>query len=520
MALAVAARPSPGASATAVVAGCLAMVLAAAALVAVRWLRRRAAPPWVAAGAEWESPDGPWLDTIPRAATVLPSARRRRRPPAQRGGTDQAAADPVPDATTGPEVISGSEPDSPEPDSPEPDSPEPDSPEPDSPEPDSPEPDSPEPDRPEPDRPEPDRPEPDRPEPDRPEPDSPEPDSPEPDSPEPDSPEPDSPEPDRPVAPEPGAPRHSAPTAAKPHGRHTPSPRQRKLLREASRTLEGLLERGEIARTAAAEAAALVEADTAALVVRSVEGPRVLWQHPDGEEPADIWGPATLGALLTVGVPVREVVEGDPLVDYGATALLVVPVPSAGMLAGAVVARRLTPRSFSPAEEDALARLARMAGSALDAASRRGYVAAGTGADPATGFWPRERLLGDLRAALRSAQQHGMPVTMLIAGVVGLGTRRKAKGRRAAEEVLREVSSAVVDTLRVGDVPYRFGHDELALLLPGTDEPAAEAVAERLREMVPAGADGAQLRTATVPVQGIAEDVVLAAVRALAASGH
>ncbi len=305
--------------------------------------------------------------------------------------------------------------------------------------------------------------------------------------------------------------------AAPQHGRHIPSPRQRKRLRAASRLLESLVERAEIARATAEEATELVEADSVALVVRSVEGPRVLWQHPGGADPADIWGPATLGALLGVGAPIREVVEGDPLIDYDPSALLVVPVPSAGMLAGAIVARRVRPRSFSPAEEDALARLARMAGAALDAASRRGYVAPGGGTDEATGFWPRDRLLNDLRAALRGLAQHGMPVSLLLAEVTGLAQHRRAGGTPAADQSLAAVSAAVIGALRVGDVPYRFGHDELAVLLPGTDADAASAVAERLQQELPELDPPMGLRAISVPVDGIAEDVVLAAVRALAA---
>jgi diguanylate cyclase (GGDEF)-like protein len=315
------------------------------------------------------------------------------------------------------------------------------------------------------------------------------------------------------------------------HGaRHAPSPAQRKQLRSASRRLESLDDRVEIARVTAEQAAALVQSDSAALVVRSVEGPRVLWQQPGGPDPVDIWGPATLGALLGVGVPVREVLEGDPLAGGRTTSVLMVPVPSAGTLAGAVLARRLSDHCFSPAEEDALARLARMTGSALGVAARKGRPAQ-VGADPVTGFATRDRLLEDLRSAVRAAKQHRMPVALLLLEVAGLGSRRTERGRRAADQALASVASVLAGRLRIGDAAYRFGHDEIAVLLPLTDAEAATAVTERMAALplllAPdetelaelAELDGTlNLRGAWVPVEGRAEDVVLGAVRALAAA--
>ena len=335
------------------------------------------------------------------------------------------------------------------------------------------------------------------------------------------------------IIPELPAGRHEARIA--PHGgRHAPSPAQRRSLRTAAHRLEGLVDRVEVARVTTEEAVGLVHADTAALVVRSVEGPRVLWQQPGGPDPVGTWGPATLAALLGAGTAVREVLDGDPLAAGATTSLLVAPVPSAGMLAGSIIARRLSDRDFSPAEEDALCRLARMAGAALDVAARRGR-AAGPGSDPVTGFGSRDRLLSDLRAALRAATQHRMPVAVLLLEVAGLGSRRTERGRLAADEALSAVAGVLAGRLRVGDVAYRFGHDEIAVLLPLTGPEAADAVADRMTalplEPAPehSGAaaerlsalDGTlRLRAAWVPVEGKAEDVVLRAVRALAAVGR
>jgi diguanylate cyclase (GGDEF)-like protein len=300
-----------------------------------------------------------------------------------------------------------------------------------------------------------------------------------------------------------------------------PSVAQRDALQRAQSRLASAVTRIDVAEIITEEAARVVHADNAALVVRSLEGPRVLWLHPGGE----IWGPQTLSALLALGAPVREVIDGDPLADGATTALLSVPMASAGALAGAVIVRRTTPRAFTAPEENLLDRLARMAGAALDALTRRGVLRSEEeNADPVTGLAPQDRLLHDLRVALRTREDHGMPVSLIVAEIDGIARMRTELGADEADEALQLIAHTVASTLRVGDVPYRLGEDELAVMLAATDTEDAEMVAARLAdEADTACAETFQLarplriRTAVVAVVGTAEDVVVEANRALAA---
>jgi diguanylate cyclase (GGDEF)-like protein len=168
-------------------------------------------------------------------------------------------------------------------------------------------------------------------------------------------------------------------------------------------------------------------------------------------------------------------------------------------------------------------------------AARRGRPTGDAATDPVTGFGTREHLLADLRSALRAAVQHRMPVALMLLEVAGLGSRRSGKGRRAADQSLAAVAAVLGRRIRVGDIAYRFGHDEIAVLLPLTDAQAAEAVTRRMTALplepdpgagdpeshVLKALDGTlALRAAWVPVEGKAEDVALNAGRALAAAGR
>ena len=209
----------------------------------------------------------------------------------------------------------------------------------------------------------------------------------------------------------------------------------------------------------------------------------MLWIHPGGTSAEGLWGPATLAALLRVGHPVRRVVEGDPLADGRPTALLAVPVPAGGTIAGSLLARRDEARTFNATEQDVLGRIARMAGAALLAASRpspRGHV----DVDGVTGLPGPGRFAAEVEAAVRAADRQGIPVAVLAVHVEGLSRLRAELGDATADETLRAVVRAVGGVLRVGDLAYRIGVDELALLLPATDAANLPQIRERLDAVV------------------------------------
>lgn len=290
----------------------------------------------------------------------------------------------------------------------------------------------------------------------------------------------------------------------------------------------------EVARTTTEEAARLTGADVAALVLRGVAGPRVLALYPGGPgSSGDLWGPATLAALLGLGHPVRRVVEDDPLAGGDATALLAVPVPSGGSVVGSLLVRRHVARAFGAGDQDVLSRLARMVGAVLAVPADAGDVPSngpggpgGPSTDPVTGLPGARRLAADIQAAVRTAERERIPVTVLAAHLEGLGRVRAELGDEAAEDVLRMLARALAELLRVGDVAYRIGPDEVALLLPVSDDDAVPTVRERLEDIapdlpaaagLPATAPRLGLLTAPVPLAALqgGADAVDAALAAL-----
>jgi GGDEF domain-containing protein len=309
----------------------------------------------------------------------------------------------------------------------------------------------------------------------------------------------------------------------KPVTRRGATKRQQALLAALTDRVDAATGRLQVAELVVGAAAELVHADTTALVVPSLQGPRVLWDHPRGARDPELWGTRTLAALLAAPEPIRLVMDGDPLAGGGRTALVTAPVSAAVGSIGVIVARRRSPKPFTVADEDALNRLGRICGARLHRTAERQAVAAGA-VDRATGLGTHDLLVRDLSEAIGSLPRHGMPVTLLVCEVLGLSRLRADAGMAAADAAIVRVAARIGAELRVGDLLYRLSADELAVLLPVTGPDRAAAVADRLETAVD-DLDGAGpgptrlgLRIAPLPVEGTPERVMLRAVRELAAA--
>ena len=102
--------------------------------------------------------------------------------------------------------------------------------------------------------------------------------------------------------------------------------------------------------------------------------------------------------------------------------------------------------------------------------------------DPLTGLGNRRAFEAALRAELSRGERFGSPVALVLADLDHFKDVNDAFGHPVGDAVLREFAALIRDTVREVDAAGRFGGEEFAILLPGTDVEGAAQLAERIRE--------------------------------------
>ncbi len=103
--------------------------------------------------------------------------------------------------------------------------------------------------------------------------------------------------------------------------------------------------------------------------------------------------------------------------------------------------------------------------------------------DPLTGVFNRLYFEIAYRQVLSNAQRHPRPVSLLLMDVDEFKRINDTCGHEVGDLVLQVVGQ-VLQQVRSGDVPARFGGDEFVVLLPDTDKNGARLVAQRLQNSI------------------------------------
>ena len=143
------------------------------------------------------------------------------------------------------------------------------------------------------------------------------------------------------------------------------------------------------------------------------------------------------------------------------------------------VARR--DRAFSATERELFHYLAEQAAVSIENVGLHETVERQAVTDELTGLFNRRRFQEAMATEVERSKRFGQPLGLVLLDLDDFKNVNDTYGHQQGDLVLREVARVLRETSREIDEPARYGGEELAVVLPGTDLEGAYNLAERVR---------------------------------------
>jgi len=216
--------------------------------------------------------------------------------------------------------------------------------------------------------------------------------------------------------------------------------------------------------------------------------------HVLGPDRVTLQERARAGAMNGLGAVVASV-EADALssggpreVTHGEASAMAHPLHAAGANSQAVgvVSVGRSGRAFTQNERELFHYLAEQAGRSMESVERHETVTRESITDDLTGLSNRRAFDDALAGEVERAKRFGATLGLVLLDLDNFKSINDTYGHPQGDLVLREVARVLRESSREIDHPARYGGEELALVLPGTDLEGAYNLAERVRERIQA----------------------------------
>jgi diguanylate cyclase (GGDEF)-like protein len=179
--------------------------------------------------------------------------------------------------------------------------------------------------------------------------------------------------------------------------------------------------------------------------------------------------------VLETGQPSDATVDGIMALSHPMR-----PDESQGLVSGVIsVARRGRP--FNEGERELFHYLAGQAAVSIENVGLHETVERQAVTDELTGLCNRRRFQEAMATEVERSRRFGQPLGLVLLDLDNFKTINDTYGHQQGDLVLREVARVLRETSREIDEPARYGGEELAVVLPGTDLEGAFNLAERVR---------------------------------------
>jgi diguanylate cyclase (GGDEF)-like protein len=204
-------------------------------------------------------------------------------------------------------------------------------------------------------------------------------------------------------------------------------------------------------------------------------------------------GAGIAGRVLATAVAAVEPAPADepalpPL--PGLRTVAAVPLRETGELRGVLTVGFAEDRVVGAEDLQVLEAIADLAVVACHNAAAYDDIRTAASTDALTGLLNHGAMQVRVREEVARAARDGQPLCCVLIDLDDFKRVNDERGHPAGDALLRRVADALRAEVRPYDHLARYGGDEFVIVLPGTSEAAARAVAERVRARVHAGTPG------------------------------
>jgi len=139
-------------------------------------------------------------------------------------------------------------------------------------------------------------------------------------------------------------------------------------------------------------------------------------------------------------------------------------------------------RAFTPGERELFGYLAGQAGVSIENVSLHETVQRQAVTDEVTGLFNHRRFQEALVSEVERSRRFQQAMSLVMLDIDNFKWVNDTYGHQQGDMVLREVARILRENSREIDAPARYGGEELAVVLPQTDESGAYNLAERVRQ--------------------------------------
>ena len=210
----------------------------------------------------------------------------------------------------------------------------------------------------------------------------------------------------------------------------------------------------------------------------------VLWLRGDNQQfqpihrSKDPHGAAPPAGMAPPGVVARAAGEAQPTSEGGSRAY---PLVLAGMVTAVL---EVSTPTVDPDTEQVLHALLSTAAASLESAHLHSTARELADLDGLTHLPNRRRFEVDVDNEWERCRRYGRPMSMVMMDLDHFKRLNDEHGHLLGDQVLREVATAVTGVLRSTDTAYRYGGEEIVVILRETGLEDAVSAAERLRSAV------------------------------------